>query len=94
MVECWYDTPETVVRFHYGVPMFIVDEKEAAKMAAWLDEHNKTCPFYDDGTSPSSPSGAIGGRLTYCFTPTGLGVITILRCACGQEVNVTDFENW
>jgi len=38
--------------------------------------------------------GAIGGNLTYMFKPTGLGVITTVRCACGGELDLTDWESW
>jgi hypothetical protein len=39
--------------------------------------------------------GTIGGGLTYCFTPTGLGDIVVVREATtGEEINVTDYENW
>lgn len=38
--------------------------------------------------------GAIGGRFSYRFIPTSLGVITVVQCACGKEKNVTDFDKW
>ena len=37
---------------------------ELEKFLTWEEEHNKTCRFYDDGTSPICPSGAIGGQMT------------------------------
>ena len=39
-------------------------------------------------------SGTTGGRLTYCFIPTGIGVVKVIKCACGEEINVTDYESW
>lgn len=42
--------------------------------------------------------GAIGGGVTYEFTPTGLGVITIVthRMPDGSkaELNLTNFDEW
>lgn len=38
--------------------------------------------------------GAIGGRLTFLFTPTGLGCINIVKCLCGEEINLTKSEDW
>ena len=38
--------------------------------------------------------GAIGGGVTYHFSPTGLGVIQSVSCACGKELNLTDFDCW
>jgi len=53
----------------------------------WLKEHNKTCVHYKN-------QGAIGGRLTYTFTPTGLGTIRKVKCACGEEKDVSNYEDW
>jgi len=38
--------------------------------------------------------GAIGGRLTFSFTPTGLGVIIKVKCACGEELDLSNYEEW
>ncbi len=37
---------------------------------------------------------AIGGRFTYSFTPTGLGEIAAIHCACGKKKTLTDFSEW
>ncbi len=58
------------------------DDKE--KMDRWVANHNCKYKYL----------GAIGGRFTYCFTPTGLGVITKVKCACGAELDVTPYEDW
>lgn len=37
--------------------------------------------------------GCIGGRITYSFTPTSLGLITVVSDALsGSELNLTNFE--
>lgn len=39
--------------------------------------------------------GAIGGAYTFCFTPTGLGTITEVKCADGTSLDLTDdFDCW
>jgi hypothetical protein len=38
--------------------------------------------------------GAIGGAYTFCFTPTGLGVIEVVKCADGTKIDLTDSSNW
>ena len=39
--------------------------------------------------------GAIGGHLTYCFTPTGLGIIVKVQCGhCKEEIDVSDYDHW
>lgn len=39
--------------------------------------------------------GAIGGSITYQFTPTGLGVICkVIHNFTKAEIDITDYENW
>jgi hypothetical protein len=38
--------------------------------------------------------GPIGGDITYCFTPTSLGNIEVVKCLCGKKINITPFECW
>jgi len=68
--------------------MFSLSEEEEKAAKAWIEKHreeHKMGPF---------DCGAIGGRWTYKFTPTGLGPIIIVQCICGEEENVTDFDSW
>jgi hypothetical protein len=37
---------------------------------------------------------AIGGRFSYSFTPTGLGIIAAIHCACRKKLTLTDFSEW
>ena len=39
-------------------------------------------------------SGVSGGGLSYEFTPTGLGTVTIARYVGGYELDITDYSNW
>ena len=39
-------------------------------------------------------SGAIGGAYTYEFTATSLGVCVHVRCSCGEEIDVSDYDCW
>lgn len=45
------------------------------------------CPY-------SMNQGDIGGRLTYCYTPTTIGSTIEVKCACGQTENITDYDGW
>lgn len=67
--------------------MFSLDEEQGKKMQAWIDEHDKTCKCFHK-------QGAIGGRLRWCFTPTSIGVAIIVECACGEEVDLSDYDSW
>ncbi len=73
---------------------FSLDTVEAANLVVWNAKHYRVCPFYDDGTNPNSPAGAIGGTLTYCFTPTSIGCCVRVKCACGEEIDLTDYRGW
>lgn len=40
-------------------------------------------------------NGAIGGSLTYHFTPTSLGVVKkITDSKTGKELDLTDYDSW
>jgi hypothetical protein len=38
--------------------------------------------------------GAAGGAYEFVFIPTGLGTITIVRCADGEEIDLTELEDF
>ena len=65
----------------------LLDEKELQQYVEWNTKHKPMCSAYMN-------DGAIGGRLTFCFTPTGLGMCTEIKCMCGETINVTNFEDW
>ena len=75
---------------------FSMSTNEFNAFTKWYNEHytKETCKYFDDGKSPISPQGAIGGVLTFSFTPTSIGMGVGVKCACGAEVNVTDYGEW
>lgn len=39
--------------------------------------------------------GAIGGVLTYEFTPTGIGTVIKITCnLCNSTKDITDYDSW
>lgn len=64
---------------------FSFDEEQSKKVNVWVNEHRGVCP---------APLGSIGGRITYSFTPTSLGTVERVTCACGAELDVTEYEHW
>ena len=66
---------------------FHLDAAQLDLLDTWIAHHDKTCIYAD-----RRKQGAVGGRLTYEFTPTSLGVIAQVKCACGKHVDVTDYE--
>lgn len=66
---------------------FEIHPDEHQLFVKWDEEHKPVCPLKGN-------VGAIGGRLTFRFTPTGLGPITSVKCACGEKITLTNFEDW
>jgi hypothetical protein len=62
--------------------MLDLTEKQASKLSAWLN------------TLEPPPPTAIGGAVTYCLTPCNLGVILKVRYWDGQELDLTEYEDW
>lgn len=66
---------------------FHLSTEETLEYLNWKDNHD--CPFADP-----MKQGAIGGRMTFSFTPTSLGLIAKVKCACGAELDLTHSEDW
>lgn len=64
------------------------------KIGEWLSEHIETCEYWKPNKHGILPQGASGGAITYCFTPTNLGLVVEIKCCCGNKANVTDFDEW
>lgn len=62
---------------------FELDESQEEILQEWLSEHD--C---------DADAGSIGGRLSYVFTPTGLGDLVEVRCLCGGKISLTNSDNW
>lgn len=67
--------------------LFELDNKQMEKYINWYNKHKQNCSLHQK-------DGAIGGRESFVFTPTGLGIIIKVKCACGGELDLTDYENW
>jgi hypothetical protein len=65
---------------------FSFSKEQNERYIIWYKKHRRKCPIEN--------SGAIGGKYSYIFTPTSLGVITIVKCACGEELDLTDVGEW
>ena len=62
--------------------IFELCSEEIKKLNEW-DKHECTV---------KNNQGAIGGRLTFFFTPTSLGTIIKVKCGCGEEIDLTDYS--
>lgn len=50
-------------------------------------------PVRDEAGNEYPYEGAIGGGITYSFTPTGLGIIIKVE-SYGQVLDLTDYGSW
>jgi hypothetical protein len=66
--------------------IFRLESEDVEKLNEWDKKHKKVCKL--------NKECAIGGRLSFIFIPTGLGIDTIVQCACGEQLNLTDVSDW
>jgi hypothetical protein len=63
--------------------MFDLDKEQLEKLAEWKGKHTKAFV------------GAIGGRYTYSFSPTSLGVVVKVKDEITkEEIDLTDYLSW
>lgn len=79
------------------------DQKE--KLKTWMAEQfanlveeqrkNMSSTDFDNLTNNGKYpyTGAIGGDITYCFTPTSLGTITVVKYF-DKQIDLTDYNVW
>lgn len=64
---------------------FSISEREAIAIDNWIKKHDKDVHGLMTDYDRQSAGGCIGGRFTYHFIPTGLGVMGTVQCSCGAE---------
>src|SRR5579864_1076820 len=64
---------------------FYFSEDEQKQIEDWNKKHDKHCPIIKKAKKWESPYGAIAGGRTYQFTPTSIGTIISVKCACGAD---------
>lgn len=85
--------------------LFSLTKEQEEKLYVWLaeryaeqiEEQRKTMSSSDfknlTGNGKYPYTGAIGGGVTYCFTPTSLGVITVAKYF-DKKIDLTEYEMW
>ena len=64
--------------------MFTLDADQQKKLIEWVEQLDPPLEAY---------AGATGGRFTYSFTPTSLGLITTVEDGLsGQKIDLTDYD--
>jgi hypothetical protein len=104
--DCWKKLGKFIERqqAQFSDPQYIAESKpeltlslnirQGKKIDKWGEEHIKTCPYVGVNENGMPKDGAIGGAITISFTATSLGIVAKVTCACGGEVDVTDYQEW
>lgn len=71
---------------------FELTEKQEAKVQAYINECDRMTAEKQGNDLPYH--GAIGGAVTYTFTPTGLGIVEKVKYAEFDALNLTDYDMW
>jgi hypothetical protein len=64
---------------------FTVSTEENERSKPFIAEHQQKHDEYQ---------GSIGGRYSYKFCSTSLGVAVSIHCSCGESLNLTDYSEW
>lgn len=70
---------------------FPISEEEQKKIEEWQMKHLKKKHWDKEHDCPNY-SGAIGGRFSYHFIPTSIGVIGEVKCSCGKKFCFQDLN--
>lgn len=73
-------------------PAFYLYKEQRDMANEWANAHDAE----KHGATATKPrySGAIGGAFTWEFTPTSLGTVSTLKCSCGEQIDVSDYDEW
>lgn len=64
---------------------FPISEEEEKRIKEWQDKHDAEVHGLKTLKERVHAGGCIGGRYTYCFIPTSIGVVGSVKCNCGAE---------
>jgi hypothetical protein len=68
---------------------FTITDEQEEKLNAWLEQKRNE----RKASGKSLYEGASGGATTFKFTPTSLGLVTVVKY-WNEEINLTDYESW
>lgn len=62
---------------------FLINNEQMKRLGQWMAD------------KPKKYTGAIGGRFTYSFHPTALGVIIKVKDEVdGSEIDLSEYQDW
>lgn len=81
--------------------MFSLDKKQSEKLGIFLEEQKQKLLALQRANGDNGERlqlGAIGGAITYEFTPTNLGVVTKVTWCKGMPfeatIDLSDYDQW
>ena len=69
---------------------FPISEEEKRRIKEWQDKHDTEAHGLKTLKERVHAGGCIGGRYTYHFVPTSIGVIGTVECNCGAKFTFQD----
>lgn len=69
---------------------FSISEEEDKRIEEWQKKHDAEVHGLKTLTDRVRAGGCIGGRYTYYFTATSIGVIGTVKCNCGAKFTFQD----
>lgn len=82
-----------VIKNHTSpAPAFYLSKEQLDAAKEWMNKHDNERRIQVG--NKIRYSGAIGGAYTWCFTATSLGTVSILKCSCGEKLDVSDYDAW
>lgn len=70
---------------------FELTENQNNLYKTWAEKHTPNCRYYDSNLDIRN-IGLGGTPDTFCFNPSVFGDIVIIKCACGEEIDVTEWD--
>ena len=64
---------------------FSISEREQKAIKEWQEKHDTEVHGFKTLEDRLHAGGLIGGRYTYHFVPTSIGVSGTIQCSCGEE---------
>lgn len=77
------------VQFSGKKPLFHISNEQSEATSKWITDHEKS--HIPPGKTVRY-TGAIGGAYTWKITPTSIFNIIVVKCCCGEELDVTDYD--
>ncbi len=71
---------------------FSLTPDQVTKVRAWECNHVGVTRFVGARCTYHINGGAIGGAVTFEFTPTSIGTVEEVVCSCGAKLNLTDYD--